>query len=363
MATRTCRGDLQRGFPEKTRSLWGAEMWAGLSVALALCVLGGCSAESEPDGARCKAAAEWKIGETEPLKESLGRVTVVAYLQASCLFCLVQASKLDSLRLKLEQLGYANITYMVVNSQDETSRRLHPLLAQRISESITLYGQDPEAPDVWQISNAMKDDFQIYDRCGRLTHHLSLPYTILSEPYVEQAIRSTYCDGICGECTMESSIPQECNTTAEEKPEGETPRAEEEGAGHRHSPGIGLRPALPFSPSPPGGALSPFFRARRAAPARAPPEVEAGRKIRLSVVFTGWSDLLIIKFRAAPRCLRLADGAAGSTPSVFMELPVSLQGRVRRRYHIRKREKMKLGLVLYNLVEPRWAASSLINPL
>ena len=72
--------------------------------------------------------------------------------------------RLDSLRLKLEKLGYANITYIVVNSQDENSRRLHPLLEQRLSESITLYGQEPEAPDVWQIANVMKDDFQIYDR-------------------------------------------------------------------------------------------------------------------------------------------------------------------------------------------------------
>ncbi|KAL7827225.1 hypothetical protein SRHO_G00329430 [Serrasalmus rhombeus] len=150
-----------------------------------------------------------------------------------------RASRLDGLRLKLEKVGYANITYIVVNSQDENSRRLHPLLAQRLSEGITLYGQEPEAPDVWQIANVVKDDFQIYDRCGRLTHHLSLPYTILSQPYVEDAIRSTYCDGICGECTMESSVPQECNSTAKEKPEEETPRAEEGEAGHSHSPEIG----------------------------------------------------------------------------------------------------------------------------
>ena len=62
---------------------------------------------------------------------------------------------------------------------------------------------------------------------------------------------------------------------------------------------FGLRPALQFSLSPPGVALSPLFHALRAAPARAPPEVEAGREIRLFVVFTGWSDLLIIRFRSS----------------------------------------------------------------
>uniref|UniRef100_W5KEM0 Selenoprotein P N-terminal domain-containing protein n=1 Tax=Astyanax mexicanus TaxID=7994 RepID=W5KEM0_ASTMX len=130
---------------------------------------------------------------------------------------------------------------LVVNSQDENSRRLHSLLEQRLSANITLYGQEPDAQDIWQIANVMKDDFQIYDRCGRLTHHLSLPYTILSGPHVEEAIRNTYCERTCGECSMEvncgsfslqlsSSIqPQECNGTVEEKPVVEE---EEVGRGH-----------------------------------------------------------------------------------------------------------------------------------
>lgn len=68
-------------------------MWKALSLTLALCLLAGCSAESETDGARCKLPPVWKIGEEEPMKNALGRVTVVAYLQASWLFCLEQASK------------------------------------------------------------------------------------------------------------------------------------------------------------------------------------------------------------------------------------------------------------------------------
>ncbi|KAI4895383.1 hypothetical protein NFI96_025650, partial [Prochilodus magdalenae] len=255
--------------------VWGAEMWAGVSVALALCVLAGSRAESEPDGARCKAPPVWKIGETEPLKDSLGQyrpashrcphltwsgrfegpivkaavstarvyseesfdLTDYVWSELDCFHQTVTAivHRMDGLRLKLEKMGYANITYMVVNSQEENSRRLHSVLEQRLSDSIALYGQDPEAPDVWQIANVAKDDFQIYDRCGRLTHHLSLPYTILSQPYVEEAIKKTYCDGMCGECATESSIrPLECNATVEEQPE-----EVEEGAGHSHSPDAG----------------------------------------------------------------------------------------------------------------------------
>lgn len=58
-------------------------MWKALSLTLALCILVGCSAESETDGARCKLPPVWKAGEEEPMKNALGHVTVVGYLQAS----------------------------------------------------------------------------------------------------------------------------------------------------------------------------------------------------------------------------------------------------------------------------------------
>lgn len=141
------------------------------------------------------------------------------------------SSRFYDLLLKLENQGYVNITYMVVNNRDERSQRLHHLLKERLM-NITLYAQDLSQPDVWQAVNAEKDDILVYDRfgsqhiqfnspndhyftllifhqtpfsarCGRLTYHVSLPYTILSHPHVEEAIRHTYCDGICGECSTE----------------------------------------------------------------------------------------------------------------------------------------------------------------
>ncbi|KAK3540157.1 hypothetical protein QTP70_027058 [Hemibagrus guttatus] len=126
---------------------------------------------------------------------------------------------------------------MVVNSQDENSRRLHSLLEKRLSDKIALYKQNPEDPDVWSAANAEKDDFQVYDRCGRLTHHLSLPYTILSQPHVEEAIRNTYCSSVCGDCNLEQSDHLEaCNRTKEEKTEEETPQTvEEDQHNHHHS--------------------------------------------------------------------------------------------------------------------------------
>lgn len=112
---------------------------------------------------------------------------------------------------------------MVVNNREERSQQLHHLLNERLL-NITLYAQDLSQPDVWLTVNAEKDDILVYDRCGRLTYHLSLPYTILSNPHVEEAIRHTYCDGICGECNIESSLQlEECkksidvNKSAEEE--------------------------------------------------------------------------------------------------------------------------------------------------
>ncbi|KAJ7993609.1 hypothetical protein DPEC_G00256400 [Dallia pectoralis] len=111
---------------------------------------------------------------------------------------------------------------MVVNHQGEKAQRLHTLLKQKLSEKITLYKQEPEQDDVWQSLAGQKDDFLIYDRCGRLTYHISLPYSLMSTPYVENAIKETYCSRVCGNCAHESmEIPAECNGTVEVTPEEE----------------------------------------------------------------------------------------------------------------------------------------------
>ena len=58
-------------------------MWAWLSLLLALGLLHGGGAESEGGGPRCQTPPSWKIGEVEPMKEAMGKVTVVALFQAS----------------------------------------------------------------------------------------------------------------------------------------------------------------------------------------------------------------------------------------------------------------------------------------
>lgn len=72
--------------------------------------------------------------------------------------------RIDGLRQKLETQGLNDVVYMVINHQGEQAQRLHPLLAQRLSDKISLYKQGEQQPDVWQTLNGKKDDFIIYDR-------------------------------------------------------------------------------------------------------------------------------------------------------------------------------------------------------
>lgn len=76
--------------------------------------------------------------------------------------------------LKLENQGYVNITYMVVNNRDERSQKLHHLLEERLL-NITLYAQDLSQPDVWQAVNAEKDDILVYDRFSSQLTQLNSP--------------------------------------------------------------------------------------------------------------------------------------------------------------------------------------------
>lgn len=71
---------------------------------------------------------------------------------------------MELLRQKLERQGLKDVLYIVVNDQGEQAQRLHPMLAMRLSENITLYKQEEQQPNVWQTLNGMKDDFFIYDR-------------------------------------------------------------------------------------------------------------------------------------------------------------------------------------------------------
>nr|KAF6489858.1 hypothetical protein HJG59_010260 [Molossus molossus] len=75
-------------------------------------------------------------------------------------------------------------------------------LKNEVSEHIPVYQQEENQTDVWTLLNGNKDDFLIYDRCGRLVHHLGMPFSILSFSYVEEAIKIAYCEEKCGNCSL-----------------------------------------------------------------------------------------------------------------------------------------------------------------
>lgn len=71
---------------------------------------------------------------------------------------------MDRLRQKLENQGLRDVVYMVVNQQGAQAQSLHAMLAQRLSEHISLYKQDETQPDVWQTLGGDKNEIFIYDR-------------------------------------------------------------------------------------------------------------------------------------------------------------------------------------------------------
>uniref|UniRef100_A0A8C3BF63 Selenoprotein P n=1 Tax=Cairina moschata TaxID=8855 RepID=A0A8C3BF63_CAIMO len=154
----------------------------------------------------------------------------------SCFFTF--SSRLEDLRVKLENEGLVNISYVVVNHQGAYSQKKFHLLKESVSEYITVYQQDEHQADVWTTLNGNKDDFLIYDRCGRLVYHLGLPYSFLSFNYVEEAIKIAYCENKCGNCSYtEPDIGATCeNITkkADEKLAEVEPKPSGQHSNHNH---------------------------------------------------------------------------------------------------------------------------------
>ncbi|KAB1281187.1 Selenoprotein P [Camelus dromedarius] len=113
--------------------------------------------------------------------------------------------ELEDLRVKLEKKGYSNISFVVVNHQGLSSRLKYMHLKNKVSEHIPVYQQEENQTDVWTLLNGNKDDFLIYDRCGRLVYHLGLPFSFLTFPYVEESIKIVYCENKCGNCSLKRS--------------------------------------------------------------------------------------------------------------------------------------------------------------
>ncbi|XP_010287123.1 PREDICTED: selenoprotein Pb-like [Phaethon lepturus] len=113
-------------------------------------------------------------------------------------------------------------------------------LERQAPPGIPVFQPELEEPDIWQVLGGDKDDFLIYDRCGRLAFHIQLPYSFLHFPYVESAIRFTHSKDFCGNCSLYANTSQEANSTMEVpvtmSPLPEQEQKESETPIHHHNP-------------------------------------------------------------------------------------------------------------------------------
>ncbi|XP_078621596.1 selenoprotein Pb-like [Branchiostoma floridae x Branchiostoma japonicum] len=85
------------------------------------------------------------------------------------------------------------------------SRRYIDEIKRRVSFPVY---QDTALTDVWGQLDGEKDDFIVYDRCGRLAKHIRMPQANMDNSDVEDAIRAVYEESPCGPCTT-GPVPQE----------------------------------------------------------------------------------------------------------------------------------------------------------
>uniref|UniRef100_A0A3Q2Q2C5 Selenoprotein P2 n=1 Tax=Fundulus heteroclitus TaxID=8078 RepID=A0A3Q2Q2C5_FUNHE len=103
---------------------------------------------------------------------------------------------------------------VIVNDQDAVSRSKYKELKKRAPERVPVYQQSANQSDVWELLEGDKDDILIYDWCGHLTFHMVLPYTLLHNTHVENAISATYQGNICN-CSQLISLSQTAINHAE----------------------------------------------------------------------------------------------------------------------------------------------------
>uniref|UniRef100_A0A673AP55 Selenoprotein P N-terminal domain-containing protein n=1 Tax=Sphaeramia orbicularis TaxID=375764 RepID=A0A673AP55_9TELE len=102
---------------------------------------------------------------------------------------------------------------MIVNEREALSRAMYWELKRRAPSGVPVYQQTPFQNDVWEALDGDKDDFLIYDRCGLLTFHIVLPFSVLHYPYVEAAVRATYLKNICNCTVSKNHSVQTCKST------------------------------------------------------------------------------------------------------------------------------------------------------
>ncbi|XP_019636262.1 PREDICTED: selenoprotein P-like [Branchiostoma belcheri] len=154
----------------------------GLLLAALCLVVSGLGALAAPNE-QCSQPPSWQLDGIDFMEESRGKVVVLQIL--------------ERLRLELQADGVTDVSFGVINGKGFISK-----LHLRELEGKVNFGvyQDTARANVWRLLGGKKDDFIIYDRCGRLAKHIRMPEAYLRRPDVEDAIREVYAGGPCGYC-------------------------------------------------------------------------------------------------------------------------------------------------------------------
>ncbi|KYN37341.1 Selenoprotein Pa [Trachymyrmex septentrionalis] len=155
-------------------------------------------------------------------KEHLGHVSVLAFLDPAWQYSFRQAVMLELLSSRLRKSGFPGIRFFVISpfsdSKDDKSEDDLEIEAWReigakyemenfvsgdfLKNNGTeiIFLQDDPQSRLWERFRASREHAVIIDRCGKLTYHVIVPWSILFFPYVKAAILSTYMDDPCSGC-------------------------------------------------------------------------------------------------------------------------------------------------------------------
>jgi len=116
----------------------------------------------------------------------------------------LQARLLKNLKARLQKVGMKDITYLVINMNIAASQ------INRLKRLVDFPVYQDKDGSIWKNLRAYKDDFLVYDRCGRLTKYIPRRLSYLGRPNVRRAILKAYrnknvCKGKCPEAAKKKA--------------------------------------------------------------------------------------------------------------------------------------------------------------
>lgn len=85
------------------------------------------------------------------------------------------------------------LTFMIVK---KTGPQMNKMATVSILET-------SEHESIWSALGGKENDVFVYDRCGRLSHFIPSPSSVMyPKRLVEEAVRATYRHNVCGDCVV-----------------------------------------------------------------------------------------------------------------------------------------------------------------